>query len=82
MVFNEGFKICINPWRKDLCNFNMNSEAMHEVSVSIMGLPYYIWSLRDAETLGNALGRGLVEADRECTRIVRMNLFQIKIRLK
>lgn len=55
---------------------------MREIWVSIMGLTRYLWSLHNAETLGNTRGQGLIEADKDYIEMVILDLFWIRIRMK
>lgn len=50
--------------------------------ISMIGLPHYLWSKRNRKIYGRALGEGLIELERGCIELTRMNLFRLKIRIR
>lgn len=74
VLFSDKVKICINVWRKDLYTLNLDLEMVHDIWVSVMGLPHYLWTSQNAQILGQVLGQELLEVDKDSLELARLDL--------
>lgn len=71
-MIEEGTKICITLWKKDLYIMK-KSWVDRKEQIRVIGLPHYLWPVRNNEILGEVFGNGLVEVDKECLEFTRMD---------
>lgn len=53
-----------------------------ELWVNVIGLPHHMWNWKNGEMLGLKVGEELLEVDRDCLNMVRLDMLRITVRVE
>lgn len=78
-MVEKGIMIHFSPWNMEVHTLEKDWVDKAKIWVNFIGLPHYLWSIKNAVSTAEEVEDGFVEADNECPEFNMLDVFRIKI---